>query len=531
MNATVEHWDIYKRAMRHKAGMVASQHHLATAAGSHILHLGGNAVDAAVASALALGVVEPWMCGLGGSGLMVVWLAEEKRAVALDFQGKLASASSCADYPVDADLPETLMGFPTVKGRANIEGYRSITVPGAAAGFDRALKRWGTMSLGDVAQPAIEMAESGRVGDWFTTLQAALMVEVLRQDAVSSSIYLPGGMPVQPEQIWHIPQLAETLRVYAKGGAESFYRGGLARSMVRDLQAGGSDISAQDLAAYEVVEAEAETANLQGTRVHTLGDISGGTRLRKFLTEVARSLPAGCGPKSPETWSVYADALNLAWREHNQRIGRETEKGSCTSHLSTADSKGNMVALTHTLLNRFGSGVSLPGTGLLMNNAVSYFDPREGYPTSIAGNARVNASNMCPTIVSRDDTAILAIGASGGNHIMPAVAQITALMINFNLSLEEAMNHPRIDASDRGSIRVDPRLGDAVLRALEKKHHLEVAQPMVFPKLYACPSAVALAEGDFVGLNDPSQPVGSALGPRVFAWKPQPADQTQTVRA
>lgn len=530
MHSNVEHWGIHKRATCHASGMVASQHHLATAAGSHILNLGGNAVDAAIASALALGVVEPWMCGLGGSGLMVVWLAEEKRAVALDFQGKLADASSCADYTIDPDLPETLMGFPTVQDRANVEGYRSITVPGAAAGFDHALQRWGTMSLAKVAQPAIEMARSGLICDWFTTLQSALMAEVLKQDPNSSRIYLPNDVPLQPEQLWHIPQLAETLQAYAQRGAESFYHGEVARSMVRDLQAGGSDITEQDFAAYEVIEAPAEEIEVQGTRVHTLGDVSGGTRLRTFLAEVAHKLPANSHSGSPATWEIYADAMNLAWREHKRRIGRETEHGSCTSHLSTADASGNMVALTHTLLNRFGSGVTLPDTGLLMNNAVSYFDPREGYPTSIAASARINASNMCPAIVSRDKTAVLAVGASGGNHIMPAVAQIVALMLNFNLSLEEAMNHPRIDASDRGSIRVDPRFDDAIIRALGKKHTLEIAQRLVFPKLYACQSAVAYANKSFFGLNDPSQPIGSAAGPAAFEWR-APAGQGQIVRA
>ena len=136
MNDNVEHWQVRKAATHHPGGMVAAQHHLAARAGAALLHDGGNAVDAAIAAALALGVVEPWMCGLGGSGLMTIWLAQEKRAVTIDFQGVLAGGTAPEDYPIDPGLPQTIMGFPTVRDRINVEGYRAITLPGAAAGFD-----------------------------------------------------------------------------------------------------------------------------------------------------------------------------------------------------------------------------------------------------------------------------------------------------------------------------------------------------------------------------------------------------------
>ncbi|WP_241524113.1 gamma-glutamyltransferase [Oceaniglobus indicus] len=513
MSVETEHWSVTKSAVTAADGMVAAQHHLAARAGADVLHRGGNAVDAAIGAALALGVVEPWMCGLGGSGVMTVWLADEGRAMTLDFQGVLADATDPADYPVDADLPMTLMGFPTVQGNANVEGYRSITVPGAAAGFDRARRRWGTMAMADIAAPAIELAERGVPADWFTTLQCALAMEVLQRDPVSAAIYLPGGRPIQPEAELKIPNLAETLHRFAVGGAEAFYAGALAELLARDLAAGGSVIRAGDLNAYAALEAEAETGTHRGATLHTPGTNSGGTRLRDFLGGVADAMAEPPQRPDPESWATYAHAMNIAWRAHNARIGRGTEMGACTSHLSTADDQGNMVALTHTLLNRFGSGVTLPATGLLMNNAVSYFDPRPGFPTTMAGGKRINASNMCPTVATRGGGAIFALGASGGNHIMPAVAQVAALMLDFGMTLEQAMNHPRLDASDRGSVRADPMLGHAVLDRLAREHVLEIAQRLTFPKLYACVSGVAMENGRFSGLNDPSQPVGGASGP------------------
>ncbi|MCR9085411.1 MAG: gamma-glutamyltransferase [Rhodobacteraceae bacterium] len=513
MNHDTEQWTVSKSATRHADGMVSAQHILAARAGAAMLEQGGNAVDAAVAAGLALGAVEPWMCGLGGSGLMVIWLAAEKRAVTLDFQGVLAEATSFADYPVDPDLPQTLMGFPTVRDNANVEGYRAITVPGAAAGFDHALYKWGSLPRATVAEPAIALARNGVEATWFTTLQIALASPVLSRDPASRDIYLPGGHPLAPETPMVIPGLADTLARYSAGGAAEFYDGTLAQDIVADLVAGGALISTEDFARYEVLEATAHTHDHRGATAHVMGDVSGGTRLRDFLAYSARHMPTPPDRPTPETWRHYANGLNAAFRAHNARIGRATETGSCTSHLSAADRHGNMVALTHTLLNRFGSGVTLPRTGLLMNNAVSYFDPRPDWPTSMAPTKRINASNMCPAVVTRDEQPAFALGASGGNHIMPAVAQVAALMLDFGMSLEEAMNHPRIDASDRASVRADPALGQAVIDALARDHDLEIAQRLVFPKLYACVSAVAAEAGGWSGLNDPSQPSGGSSGP------------------
>ena len=192
-----------------------------------------------------------------------------------------------------------------------------------------------------------------------------------------------------------------------------------------------------------------------------------------------------------------------------------------------------MVALTYTLLNRFGAAVVLPQTGILMNNAVSYFDPRPGYPTSMAGLKRINASNMCPTVAVRDGEALFAVGASGANHIMPCTTLIAALMLDYGLSLEEAFNHPRIDASDRGSVRADPRLGAAVLEHLGQHFELEVAQRLTFPKLYSCPSGVSREpdSGLCYGINDPSQPVGAAAASAPFVLPSDTAPASAAVRA
>ncbi|MEL6963392.1 MAG: gamma-glutamyltransferase [Pseudomonadota bacterium] len=517
MNHDIERWEVSKRAVASEAGVVAAQHHLAAHAGAGMLVEGGNAIDAAVATGFALATVEPWMCGLGGSGYMVIWIAEEQQAYVLDFQGVLPEAISAADYPLDPTGAATIMGFPGVVGRQNEIGYRSIAVPGAVRGLSRALARFGQLGFDAVLAPAIQLAERGLPVDWFATLQISLAMADLRRDPTAEAIYLPNKVPLQPEQLQPLGRLGETLKRLANSGPDDFYQGMLAEKIVADLQAGGSRIDANDLATYQVLEHAPLTGTHRATELHTAGPTSGGPRLIEALAHIAHHLDPAIGIGA-ESWKIYGDGLNKAWRSHKKRIGRTTEIGGCTSHLSVVDAQGNMVALTYTLLSRFGSCVVLPSTGILMNNAVSYFDPRPGYPTTMEGRKRINASNMCPTIVTRNREAIFAVGASGANYIMPCTTQIVALMLDFGLSLEEAMNHPRIDASDRGSIRVDPRLGDHVLEAFGRDFELEIAQQLVFPKLYSCPSGVSRdpKTGICHGLSDPSQPISSAAAAAPF---------------
>jgi gamma-glutamyltranspeptidase / glutathione hydrolase len=522
VNRNVEQWQVSKRAVASEAGVVAAQHWQAAQAGAGLLAKGGNAVDAAVAAAFALAAVEPWMCGLGGSGYMVVWRAGEKRARVLDFQGMLPAAIDPADYPLDPAVPESIMGFPGVAGNRNVEGYGSILVPGAVAGLAFGLERFGTVGLDTALGPAIALAERGLAVDWFTTLMVALAMPLLARDAGARAAFLPDGAPPAPERRLALGALPATLRTLAHEGPDAFYRGRLARLMAADLAAGGSRITADDFAAYEVLEPEALCGSHRGAEVHTAGRTSGGLRLLDALAHIARHLEPARGVGA-HTFAVYAEALNVAWRAHKRRIGRDLLPGG-TSHLSAVDGEGNMVALTYTLLNRFGSGVVLPQTGILMNNAVSYFDPRAGFPTTMAPHKRINASNMCPIVVTRDGHARFALGASGANHIMPAVTQIAALMLDYDLSLEAAFHIPRIDASDRGSIRVDPRAGEAVLGELARHFELEVAQQLVFPKLYACPSGVARdpATGLCSGISDPLHPIAGAAAAAPFVIEAEP---------
>lgn len=514
LNRATEYWSHATRSVQSSAGVVAAQHRLAAEAGASMLARGGNAVDAAVACAFSLGVVEPWMSGIGGSGYAVIWDAQASKASVIDFQGVLPAAIDRADYPLDPQVPMSIMGFPGVVNNRNVHGYGAVSIPGALKGLGRAQTRFGQLGLDTVLEPAIALAECGLPCNWFTTLQVALAAEGLGQDLAAKEIYLPGGFPPLPEQFLDLGKLSQTLRTVAEHGPDVMYGGALGESMCADLAQGGSRITIEDLANYEVIESDALTGTHRGVGLHTAGVTSGGPRLIEAFEHVATHLDQSRGIGA-HSYRVYADALNAAWRSHKQKIGRETEVGGCTSHLSAVDSDGNMVAITYTLLDRFGAQVVLPGSGILMNNAVSYFDPRPGFPTSMSPGKRINASNMCPTIATRDGESLFAVGASGANFIMPCTMQVAGFMLDFDLTLEQAMDQPRVDASDRGSVRVDPRVGEDVLKELAQHFELEVAQAMVFPKLYSCPTGVSRdpATGTVWGANDPTQPVGGAAAP------------------
>ena len=514
MNENVEQWNISKNAVSSEKGIVSSQHWLASSVGADALSKGGNAIDAAIACAFALNVVEPWMCGLGGSGYILIWLSKTKEMKVIDFQGILPKSVSFEDYPIDNNLPKTIMGFPGVQNQENILGYKSITVPGAVAGLSMALDSYGKLGIDSILSKTIDLADRGLPVDWITTLQIALEAKELSKFEESSNVYLPKGFPPNPEQYLPLGNLSKTLRIISEKGANEFYNGKLAEEISNDLKKGGSRITLEDLSSYKPELIEPLSFNYKEKTVFTAGKNSGGSRLKdtfKFLEAKLNSKPFG-----KETYLNYAQALNHAFKLHRGKLKKLVNHG-CTSHMSSVDSEGNMVALTYTLLNRFGSKVVLPKTGILMNNSVSYFDPRPGYPTSMSGRKRINSSNMCPTICVKNDKAFFSIGASGANHIVPCTMQIAGFLLDYDFTIEEAFNLPRIDVSETNTITVDPKIDVKTVKELKKYFNVQIAQNIVFPKLYSCPSGVLRnSDGLNFGISDVSSPTASAIVEKAF---------------
>ena len=501
----LETWNITKPARHSKRGIVTTQHRLASAAGAKVLADGGNAVDAAVTAALTIGAVEPWMSGLGGGGIMLVYIAAEERTYAVDYTMVASQALNPCDYPLVEGHGGDLFGWPAVVDARNVSGPLSIAVPGTAAGLSMALERFGTLSFADALAPGIEHASAGMAVDWYATLKIASAASVLARHEHSRQTYLPDGfVPCGewggvPPRI-HLGNLVHTMKRLASAGAQDFYKGELAAQLVRDFETVGARVNAEDLAKYTARIVNVTGASYRGHQIFAAPGLTAGPTLLNALSRLANQWSPGDAPDAP-AYAAYADALNAAYTHRLSTMGDadETRAPSCTTHMSAVDADGNVVALTQTLLSIFGSKVMLPDTGLMMNNGVMWFDPRPGQPNSMAPGKRP-LSNMCPTIVARQDGARFALGASGGRRIMPAVYQLLSFITDFGMDLDAAMHQGRIDVSTTPAISVDRTLGEQVLQQVSASHNAEAATHGVFPALFACPNTVSIdAQGTLTG--------------------------------
>jgi gamma-glutamyltranspeptidase/glutathione hydrolase len=507
-----------KAVVKSPHGVVAAQSRLAAAAGASLLAAGGNAVDAAVATGFAAGVVEPWMNGLGGGGFMVVAKADGSPPQVVDFAMVAPAALDPADYPLANGTAQALFGWPAVTEDRNLKGYPSIAIPGQVEGMRVALERFGSVSWRQALSPAIELAERGLPLDWYTTLSIAVEAPELAEFPAARAVYLPGGLPpVPPEEgAGHLPlgNLARTLRRLAEAGARDFYEGEVATAMLRDLGKGGSRLSAADLCNYRATIVPALDIGYRGVSVAAVPGLSGGPTLADVLGRLGRSLQdtkLAAGP-SAAAYAAYADAFAQAYAARLERLGEGAPAPSCTTHLSVVDRQGTMVALTQTLLSRFGSKVVLPETGVLMNNGILWFDPRPGRPNSIAPGRRPLA-NMCPVVVRRDAAPWFALGASGGRRIMPAVAQVLSFLVDYGMTLEEAFHQPRLDVSGEGRAILDVRLPAEVESAVAARMPVLREPTSVYPAQFACPSAVLRhpATGLQHGMSEIASPWAGAV--------------------
>jgi gamma-glutamyltranspeptidase/glutathione hydrolase len=515
-----------KEPVRSRGGAVAAQNQKAADAGAGVLAAGGNAIDAAIATAFALAALEPWMSGLGGIGFMMVWDAKQHRAHTIDFGAISARALDPADYPLTGRTGADLFGWPEVAENRNMLGYPAIAVPGQPDGMRLAHETFGTKTWAELLAPAAALAEEGIAADWWVTLIVATAAGELARFPAARDWFLPGGLV--PVADWsgalprlENPALATTLKALAARGARDVYDGKIAASLAADLARGGplSRIGAGDLSAYRARRVEPLAIARGGKRLLAPAGLTAGPTLRDALERTAGKVGPrrGVGPDAA-TFLAYADALAAAYETRLETMGEGRAAAECTTHLSVIDRDGNMVALTQTLLSLFGSKVVLPESGILMNNGINWFDPRPGRPNSI-GPGKRPLSNMLPVIALDGDEPWLAIGASGGRRILPAVMQLLSFQADFGLSLEEAFARPRIDASVANQIAVDPLMEPAIKAALAQRAAGRVGvverRRDPYPLAYACPSAVAIdaTTGERVAMTETAQPwAGAAAG-------------------
>lgn len=508
-------WSIHKPEVESRSGIVAAQHFEAAQAGAKVLAAGGNAMDAAVVTALVLSTVEPWLSGIGGGGFLLHADGASGRVDALDFSVRAPCGLDPADYRLAGGRDGDWFDWPAVTGDRNIFGYPSICVPGTIAGLAAALERFGTLSWKDALEPGIAVAERGLEVDWYTALCIAIDSSGLSAFPASAEIFLEDGRPPRTPagtaKVYRpMPAKAALLRRLADSGPGDFYHGETARQLVADLAEGGSRISAADLAGYQPRWAPPLKAEYRGWGVCANAGLSGGPSLLATLRLLESALPRGRQPDAKAALA-YARAIREAYRVRLTGMGHAAREGDCTSHISVVDAQGNMVSLTNTLLSRFGSKVVLPRSGILMNNGMMWFDPRPGVPNAIAPGAQPLA-NMCPLILTRDGLPAMAIGAAGGRQIFPALAQIVSYMVDFGMSLEEAFHAPRLDASTP-TIKVNRTAAPDVASTVAAEFPVELVLDTLYPVNFAVPSAVTrdARSGINRGMAHPTNPWAVAV--------------------
>ncbi len=516
---------IRKAATTSKGGIVAAQSRRAAEVGAAVLADGGDCIDAVIATTFALGALEPWMSGVGGGGAMVLYRARENRYEVIDYGMRAPNSLRVEDYPLTGGAASDIFPWPRVKDDRNLHGPGSIAVPGVVAGMEEAHRRHARMPWKELLAPGIAFAAQGLMVDWWTTLMITSSAVDLRRYPASAAAYLQDGLP--PNAQWGIkskvvmPQgtLKTTLEQLAAKGPRDFYEGELAHSIAADIAEAGGALSVEDLASFRAHLREPLAIPYRGGKVFATPELTCGPTLSHTLRLLQQKLSPGRGGPDAAAYTEYALALQSAYRERlsdmgdadgRRALGAEHLAPACTTHFSVVDRDGNMAAVTQTLLSNFGSKFVTPKTGITMNNGIMWFDPTPGVPNSLAPGKRC-LTNYTPVVAETSDGRRLAVGASGGRRIMPAVTQLLSFVMDFGMDLDNAIHQPRIDASEGAIVIGDINLPAPVHAALDSRFDYEQARIQTFPMKFACPSVVMRQGATNSGATETAQPWGDAV--------------------
>lgn len=499
-----------KRPAIGSRGMVVTNHPLASAAGSQMLLSGGNAIDAAIASLFALTVVEPMMVGVLGGGVTHIRLADGRHLI-LD---GLSTAPLAATPDMYETLSDEIGSSRDTKGRENLIGPKAVAVPGALAGWCEALARFGALSLADVLEPAIALAERGFVASPYLSDCIVDCAADLAGDPGLSVLFLPGGKPLQAGARLVQGDYGQSLRLIAKQGAAALYDGPLGDALTSVMAARGGLISQADLAAYTIVEREPVRGTYRGYEI--LGPpppASSGVHIVQMLNILEAYDIGALGFGSPDTTHLMAEALKIAFadravatadpafvtvpvarltaktyarerragidmaRTHHWRAGLPGDESADTTHVTVADAAGNIVSATQTINGLFGACLRIPDAGMLANNYMYNFDPHPGRALSIAPGKRCFTS-MAPMMALRDGRPAFALGLPGGLRIFPSAMQAIVNLIDHGMSLQEAVEAPRI-WTEGGVLELEHAFPDALAEALSARGHSVVRSPRI----------------------------------------------------
>ena len=483
-------------------GMVVSNHPLASAAGAEMLAAGGNAIDAAIATLFTLTVVEPMMVGIIGGGMAHIRTADCCHRF-IDGQSTVPLSVRPDTYRSKPGSPHDV--FDTV-GDENLVGPKAVATPGSLKAWCETLRRFGTMSLADVMQPAIRHASRGFLATPYLHECIADGAKDMLKDKPISAIFLPDGEPLKAGERVVQSEYAETLATIATHGESALYEGPLGDILVDYMKAHGGFIGKQDLAACKTIERLPVRADYRDWEI--LGPpppAASGVHIAQMLNilegyDIARSAFG-----TAETIHLLAEVLKIAFADRAAASGdpdyidvpveRLTSKayaverrraidagraqrwgagvtqleGAHTTNVTAADCFGNVVATTQTINNLFGAKILIPGLGTIPNNYMNLFDPRPGHALSVEPGKRVTTS-MSPMMALFDGKLVYALGLPGGKRIFPSAMQALINLIDHGMSLQEAVEAPRI-WTEGNALEVEPAIPESVRNKLQAMGH------------------------------------------------------------
>ena len=533
-------------------GMVVSQRMIASEVGAEILKKGGNAVDAAVATGLALAVVLPRAGNLGGGGFMVVYLKEEDKTIAIDYREKAPSAAS-RDLFLDenGDYDRKKAQFSLL----------SAGVPGSVAGFHHALTKYGTLSWQEVLEPAIRLAEEGFVipHDLANTLASKRYRERLSSNPAAAKVFFKEDKGLYSAgEILIQKDLASTLKELSKNGPDAFYSGKIAQLIVEEMERNGGLITLEDLKNYNVAERQPLVGTYKGFEIVSMPpSSSGGTHLIQMLNMLEEFPIKEMGFGSADTIHILAEVMKRAYADRSIYLGdsdfykvpssltskkyaislnkdisldkvtpsEDVSPGDPypyespdTTHFSVMDSYGNAVSNTYTLNFSYGSGLMIPGTGMLINNEMDDFSSKPGTPNgygllgseanAIEGNKRP-LSSMTPTIIFKDQKPYMVFGSPGGSRIITTVLQVALNVMEHEMNIAQAVHSPRMHHQWLPEVlMIEQGFGSDTEKLLESKGY------KLYPSSTMGSVQAIVKEGNyFYGSADPRRPSAGVATP------------------
>ena len=533
-------------------GMVVSQRKIASQVGADILSQGGNAVDAAVATGLALAVVLPRAGNIGGGGFMLVYLKSLDKTIAIDYRERAPSAAH-RDLFLDSNG-----NYDKKKAQFSL---LSAGVPGTVAGFYHALTKYGTMSWKQVLQPAIRLAREGFAvpHDLANTLSSTRYRERLSSNkAAAKSFYKNDKSLYKAGEILRQPDLAWTLEQISRDGPKAFYEGEIAKKIVKEMERNGGLITAEDLKNYIVAERNPVEGTFNNYKVVSMPpSSSGGIHLIQMLNMLEGYPIKEMGFGSADTIHVMAEVMKRAYADRSKYLGDSdfydvpnglTSKGYAkelnknislstrtpseevfagdpapyespdTTHFSVMDSLGNAVSNTYTLNFSYGSGIMIPGTGMLINNEMDDFSSKPGTPNgygligseanAIEGNKRP-LSSMTPTILFKDNKPHLVFGSPGGSRIITTVLQVALNVMTHGMNVAQAVNSPRMHHQWLPEVlMIEDGFGSDTTALLKERGY------KIYPsRTMGSVQAIMHENGYFYGSADPRRPSAGVASP------------------